>query len=621
MKNYYLLAIALASVAMAPAADMDYSYNSENANPTWYGTNKKENYHVAIKIDNPALVGSKILGITVPVNGEASIYANPKAFMTSELVVERVDGVRVNVADICTVDATIADGVLTATFAEPYTITADPLYVGYSIDVAELTAESKTPVAVVPGNKPEGFWFFSSRTQLKWDSYVNKSPDGYQSALTVHIDGNFPAASAAVQLPERAVMITGQTGEYTFNVVNAGTDPINSIEILSSLDGTCRATTYTFDTPIPNTLGAVATATIEIPVPEEAEFGAKEINVTIEKVNGVENTNLLASASSKVIFAKSIPTNRPLVEEYTGLWCGWCVRGYVALEHMAENYGRDFVAAAWHNGDPMQISSAYPNSVSGFPYAYINRTAGLDPGDIYTYWPKFREEFTDISIDCSVEYTDEEETTIRATANVTSISDDSNPYYIGYLLIADGLRSKNWSQSNYYSGQPQLASTLPEPYGKMFVNGPSHVPNLEFNDVVISKDYAMGVDGSLPTSLKAFNTESHTVTFDISDIRNINVRPTPENPDANVIPIHKDKIRVVAFVLRANGSVINSCSSEHALSAYTGVKNVNSEAEVASTAWYDLQGRSLAAPVKGELNVCVETLTDGTTRASKIMIK
>ena len=624
MKKFSLLALALAGAAMAPAANMDFSYNQENADPSWYGTNKKENYHVAIKIENPALIGAKITGITVPINGEAEYYAEPKAFMTKELVVERIDGVRVNVADICTVDATMANGMLTATFSEPYTITADPVYVGYALNVDQLNTVSKTPIAVAPGTNPDGFWFFSSRTQLKWASYMDKSDNGYQSAMTVHLEGDFPATSAAVQLPSRTVMLTGQTNEFKINVVNGGTDPISSVEILSSLDGTCRSLTYTFDTPIPNTLGAYATATLEIPVPEEAEYGDREISVEIGQVNGVDNTNPSASASSRVIFAPMVPTNRPLVEEYTGTWCGWCVRGYVALEWMKEEYGSDFVAGAWHNADPMAISNSYPNASSGFPSAWINRSISLDPGSLYTDWPKVREDEMDISVDCKVEYLDPEETQLSAKVSVSSIEKVDSPYFIGYLLIADGLKGEDssWFQKNYFSGSAAQAATLPKPWGQIFMNAPSSVPNLEFNDVVVNKDYAMGVDGSLPTSFEAFSPQTHSVTFDISDLRNIFAKPTAADPDLNLIPILKNKMRVIAFVLRPDGTVVNSCSSDYAESSDpNSVEQVGASAEVAATAFYDLQGRLMKAPVKGQLMVCVQTMTDGTIRSQKVMIK
>lgn len=623
MKKFTLLACAIMSVAMAPAAELEYSYNPNGLDPQWYGTSKKENYDIAVKIDNPGLAGARITSISVPVNGADNLYGSASAFLTSKLVVERIDGVRVNVPDICSVEATISNGILTATFDEPYTLTSEPIYVGYSIEVAELQTDTKAPIAVVAGDNPDGFWFHSTRTQLKWDNYVNKDKAGLQSAMSIMLDGNFDAATASISLPERTLMITNQENEYSFEVINGGVTEISNVGYSWKIGDISGEGTYEFPTPVRNAIGASGTVSFTVPAVEEN--GKNKISITLDKVNGSANPNLSASDEANVGFTPSVPVNRPLVEEYTGMWCGWCVRGYVALEHLREVYGEDFVAAAWHNTDPVAISSAYPNAVSGFPMAYINRSLSLDPGNLGIFWPEAAEALTDISIECDIEYTDNTKSAIKATATVTSIEDDNTPYYIGYLLIGDGLQDPSWLQSNYYSGRTaQAEAELAEPYAKMFAEMPSMAGGLTFNDVTLSKDYAMGVDGSLPQKgLKAFSPESHSITFDISDIRTTYIRPTNENPDANLIPIDKNKLRVIAFVLRTDGTVVNSCSSPYTDGSThaSGVETIVSDAEVARIVWHDLQGHTVSAPEKGRIYVCTHIMTDGTVRSSKVIVK
>ena len=79
------------------------------------------------------------------------------------------------------------------------------------------------------------------------------------------------------------------------------------------------------------------------------------------------------------------PIHRPLIEEYTGTWCGWCVRGIVGMELLRETYGDDFIGVAYHNDDGMEImySNRYPNDIMGFPSAFIERTSEVDP--LYGY--------------------------------------------------------------------------------------------------------------------------------------------------------------------------------------------------------------------------------------------
>lgn len=620
MRKSTLLACAMMSAALAPAAELEFSYNANGTEPYWYGTNKKENYDIAVRIENPGLAGSRITRISVPLPGDPDLYGSASAFLTTELVLERVDGVRVNVPDICSVNATIADGMLTATFDEPYTLTTDPIYVGYSFEIAELQEVNKYPIAVVTGTNPEAFWFHSSRTQIKWASYVDKADAGLQSALVVTLEGNFDASTAGISLPERTVLLSNQENQYSFDVINAGVNAISNVGFSWTMGELSGEGEYEFDPPVRNAIGASGTASFTIPA--VAENGKESISVTLDKVNGTANPNLSASAKARVVFTPSIPVNRPMVEEYTGLWCGNCPRGYVALEYLKEHYGADFVAAAWHNSDPMAVSSAYPNSVPGYPFAYVNRKIALDPSELYATWPAMYAEPADMSIECSVEFTDDTHSALKATATVTPIDDDDTLYYIGYMLVADGLSDPTWIQSNYYYS-PQMAATLPEPYDKMFLEAGPSAAGLTYNDVMVNREYALGVDGSLPREgLKAFTPTSHSVTFDISNIRTTFIRPTAADPDANLIPVNKDKLRVIAYVVRTDGSVVNSCSSLYADgTGVDAVEGINADVEVAHTLWHDLQGHAVSTPAKGQIYVCTQIMSDGSVRSSKVMVK
>lgn len=611
MKKFTTFAVAMLTIASAAATNLDFSYNLEGANPSYYGTGKKENYDVAVRIDNPSLKGAKITKLSVALPGEPELYSAASAFLTTELKVERVDGVRVNVADICTVDATIADGMLTATFADPYTLTEDPIYIGYSFEIAELVESNKLPVAVVPGNNPEGFWFHSSRTQLKWSSYVNKQKDPMQSALTITLEGDFVAESAGVILPERFKCLTGQENPYTFTVVNGGSAAINNINYTWSINGKEGAGEYTFATPIRGALGALAKAELTLPV--ETQKGEYPLTVTITKVNGVDNPNLAASDVESVIFSPVIPVMRPLIEEYTGLWCGWCPRGYAALEYMGEEYGHDFVAAAWHNGDQMTITNNYPNNIPGFPAAYANRTDDIDLIGIEELWPTYCAEETNFSIGCYINFTDDYKIELKATSYVTSVADTNDAYTVGYLLVADDLKDPDWGQHNYYAGNyTQASAQMPEKYAEIFGRGEGIVYNLVFNDVVVNNDYVYGVMESLPAEIKAFNENIHEVTFNVTSII------SSYNKEA--MPIIKDKLRVLAFILDKKGKVVNSCSSAYPGQIPEAVENVDTDNEVVSTVWYDLQGRTVKTPANG-IFVRIQTLSDGTIQTAKVAFK
>lgn len=616
MKKFTVL-LAMAGLAFSAIADnMDFSYNISNAELGYYGTAKKENYDIAILIDNPALKGAKVTGLSVPIPGDASLYSEPSGFMCTELKIERVDGLRVNAPDICSVTGEIKDGYLNVTFTEPYTLGDQPIYVGYAVKLVELTDVSKYPIAIVPGENPNGMWFHSSRSQLSWSNYVEKIENGMQSAMVVHLDGEFAGESAAVTLPQRTVCLSNQPNKYSFSIVNGGKNAINDIDYTFSIAGKEGSGKFTFPSPVKGALGAIGEVEIELPaIHAKAQY---PLTLSITKVNGVENPNLAATDEAPVIFAPTIPVMRPLVEEYTGLWCGNCPRGYAALEYLKEEYKSDFVAAAWHNGDPMQVTRQYPSSVPGYPNAVINRSSrNIDPSALYTSWPKACAEDTDFSIGCYMEYADDSKTSIKATSYISSISDAEN-MKVGYLVVADGLQNKEWGQENYYShmdGRNSLAAAeayMPKDFAKLFFDADLKVFGLVYNDVVIDFENALGCADSLPVEITAFEEYTHEITFSLDNI--------VSSYDKTEIPIIKDQVRVIAFVLDEKGLVLNSCSSGYPGQIPDAVESVADGCGISSSMWFDPQGKRVAEP-RGGIFVRVDTMNDGSVRTSKVIVK
>lgn len=615
MKRAIIFAAAACFMLSASAAESSFTFNTANAPADYYGMGKKENYDIAVCLNNPVLTGTKVTGLRVQIPGETELYGAPSAFMTTELKVDRVDGVRVNVPDICSVEATIADGWLTATFEEPYTLTEEPVFVGYSFEVETLEEASKKPVAIVTGDNPDGFWFHSSRTALKWANYVHKEAVGIQSAMIILLEGDFSAFCAAPSLPERQIYALGEESVYGFEVVNGGSSAISSVECKWTLNDQEGDFTYNFHTPINNAIGAEGKAYFTLPSIETA--GKYPLTVTITKVNGGDNTGRNTTGEGTVIFSPVKPVKLPLVEEYTGMWCGWCTGGYVALEWMKEMNGYDFVAAAWHNDDPLCVTrSSYPNQVGGFPASYFNRSVDVYPVDIPSVWGNYCQGDVDYAITCTTELSDDNKT-LKATSHITSIEDQDATPVIGYLLVADGLHSPDWEQHNYYptnvgnSEMIQKATGFPKEWAD-FLASSDNLVDIVFNDVVVNFDYSAGLKGSIPENIVAFETYDHEVTFDLSAIVAYSGSPI------EVIP---EKVRVIAYLLNSDRTVINACSS-----AYPGepapivaVDSVGAD-EVISTAWFDLQGRRVNEPANG-IYLRLDTMSDGTVRASKRILR
>lgn len=598
--NKLLLTAGLAIMSLAASAStLDFTYNFEGAKNSDYGFNKAETYDVAIRIDNPSFVGAKVTGIRVAVPKKH--IGNVSAWMTSGLKLKEVDGKNVNDPDITSIAGEVVDGMLNVTFDTPYTIPAGGVYVGYSFDVTRLASKTLRPVSVVGGTEPDGLYIHSSSTKANWDSMVEEA-GGRVSSMVVTLEGTFPERSAAFSFGEIIGSTTDPT-KATMKIVNCGTTEITSIDYTGSVAGqTFSGSTTT--APIPGFIGASSVCKIEIPVVSDA--GRHTLALKVTKINGFDVDAPEIKGMLKIY--PFMPVNRPLVEEYTGLWCGWCPRGYVALETMKETIGDLFIAVAYHNGDPMAVIRNYPNSVPGFPYAFINRSAGVDPGEIYDGWYDYRDWVPAGDLDVTVEWTDESHTAIKATATARFPEDHTGAdYRLSYILVADGLTNARWQQANYYSGHPSYKSQMPGELGDLFINGEDPVKGLTFNDVAVAVTDYKGEAGSIPAEITAGQEYSHSHEFSLAAV-NLAVKGVPE------------KMRVVAVLTEgATGKYVNCNSSAwmngEPFAPVSGVENVITDADAFEVARYTLDGRCISAPVPG---VNIVRYSDGTVR--KVMV-
>lgn len=120
--------------------------------------------------------------------------------------------------------------------------------------------------------------------------------------------------------------------------------------------------------------------TFAIRIPTEAGMAPGAVTVDLELVPNIgvedlDDSNNKATVSG-LTFEEHPFIQRMVVEEGTGSWCGWCVRGFVGMEQMAQQYPERFLGIAVHNGDSY-VNSAYDtwmgSRINGYPSCVINR--------------------------------------------------------------------------------------------------------------------------------------------------------------------------------------------------------------------------------------------------------
>ena len=250
-----------------------------------------------------------------------------------------------------------------------------------------------------------------------------------------------------------------------------------------------------------------------------------------------------------------IPVHRPLIEEYTGTWCGWCVRGLVGMELLRQRFGDEFIGVAYHNDDPMEImyTDDYPSSFWGFPTAFIERTSEVDPYYGFSYVSagivSDMEQYAAIAVNADAVvtalWTSDEKTAIDVDVTCYFTVDEQNANYaIEVMLVADDLHgsSSSWDQENYYSDTFYYSS---DPYLGPWVAKPDVISGYHFNDVIVGTSGV--VAGSLPSEIVAYNDYSCHYRFTLSSL-----------PKPSLIQ-NKDNLHVIAVIVnKANGQAINA---------------------------------------------------------------
>lgn len=219
--------------------------------------------------------------------------------------------------------------------------------------------------------------------------------------------------------------------------------------------------------------------------------------------------------------------NKVVAEELTGSWCGWCIRGIVALEETKKAHPEQFIAIAVHGNDFLE-SPEYTDYIagligsSGYPNSVVNRdrsTAG-DP----EYIPARFEQKASAPIEGYLTLeTGGEDGLYEATAKVALNSNGlDGRYRMAYAIVENDVYEEgnsNYVQHNSYAGGAN---------GEMggYEDLPEYVTDFHFQDVARGTiGDPSGIEGSLPLRMDAgreyVTTESFTLPETVLNVDNV----------------------------------------------------------------------------------------------------
>ena len=472
----------------------------------------------------------------------------------------------------------------------PYSINNEGIYVGYSFRI------SGKAYPIMGGGKDVANGFYYRVTGNDWMDFYG---EGYGNlAIQVLLSGVTLNDNEATPLDfGTSYVLKGGTVTVPVEIYNTGKEPISSISYTITTNGTESAEQSVNMDKIP----FAATGTAYIPFSADAEAKKYSKILTISKVNGSANTSSKKTASGNLITISEKPAALPVVEEFTGTWCGYCPYGFVGMEKTHETYGDKVALIAVHKGDVMEIIDySAIDSPSGYPGARINREYDLYPSADYLkyYLDYILENYVSIaSIEATASWTGPEMTAIKLDTKTKFVySDENGQYGLAFVLVEDGLKGSgsDWRQANYLSGGSGDSDM------QFWFNSGSYVSGLEFNHVPVAAwNVKKGIDGSVNPNIVDGAVQDFSYEVNISNKKLIQ---------------DKSKLKVIAMLIdRTTGYIINAAQTT--IGDASAIHHESAE-EATVTSRYTIDGRAIKNPQKG-LNII--RMSDGTTK--KVLVK
>ena len=343
----------------------------------------------------------------------------------------------------------------------PYTITGEPIMVGYTAYVKSPSVKGY-PVAscVYPTSVDGGAYFY-------YGGWINTSTMFYEGCYAANYIQCFTNGTAGRKNNDLTVIgtdglrgeISGANQQFGAYVRNYGMTDITSFDYTYEVDGNATSGSVNLTTPL-GYLGAKAVAVTAVKPNSKGIYNG---TFTVTKVNGGNDGAAEDNVAPVPVVALDGGVKRMnVIEEWTSTECGWCPRGIIALDKIKNNYKNDVIPISvhtWFNkqGDDVLDVPSYEevlvNYYRGFPDAAINREiTGVDPYAAYENLPSIFNQHCEATLGLA---TSEEEmgASVGITPSIVFNIDVPAKYYgLAYVITEDNITGVD--QLNYYYGKP-----------------------------------------------------------------------------------------------------------------------------------------------------------------------
>lgn len=293
-------------------------------------------------------------------------------------------------------------------------------------------------------------------------------------------------------------------------------------------------------------------------------------------------TLLFAVAFCLQVSADEKYPRKIVMEEGTGTWCGWCVRGIETIKLMSEKYPDNFIGIAIHYGDEMDNIENYSSvlaKISFFPGCLLNRRTNEAEKVDFFYAEQVVLSLKDdavAKIVASASFTDDTQKSVLVKTKTTFGFDSSSANYkIAYVVMEDNVGP--YIQNNYYSGM-DLSS---DNYMYEWTTKESPL-SITFNDVARGiYPSANGESGSVPSTVETGVANEYEFTVELPS--------TVSNPE---------NVSIVTLLIDGDSGEILNADKVSVIENTTGIQTLKRNS-VEESEWYNLNGQRVTRPTKG----------------------
>lgn len=257
-------------------------------------------------------------------------------------------------------------------------------------------------------------------------------------------------------------------------------------------------------------------------------------------------------------------THRKIVfEEGTGMWCGYCPKGIVAMDILQKKYPETFLGLAIHYDDALALNGYVAGiGIPSFPSAWVNRKYLNSQPMVMVGKPGIYE-YTTLSGGFETDFLKAREEPAVANVDVTArdmgkkvevtavtrfaLSNEGHTYRLAVVFVEDSVSRPEYYQKNYFSG-----TDIPlGGYEKL----PQTISPVMFNHVVrgIYDDWK-GIPGSVPESVELGKT--YTFSYQVT-------------PPASILSRRHTRI-VVLLIDETTGEIANANEVDFPVSSGIG---------------------------------------------------